>query len=98
MWVVVQSLWLLRCVAAVWLSVTVCSACDRTLTLLFYAKFDWLYRNTVSVHKYRTVFCRIKAKLGGTIMKPKNMKYKFLPFGFRTSDLPSSYVCCMLIL
>ena len=31
---VVQSLSFLCCVAAVWLSVTVCSACDRTLMFM----------------------------------------------------------------
>ncbi len=45
MWVVVQSLWLLCCAAAVWLlvSVTVCSAFNRSLTLLLYARPDWLF-------------------------------------------------------
>ncbi len=44
MWVV------LRCVAAVWLSVTVCSAYHTTLNILLYATFDWLYHNKVSIY------------------------------------------------
>ncbi len=36
------------CSCAVWLSVTFCFAYDRTLMLLAYARFDWLYRNKVS--------------------------------------------------
>ena len=47
-----------------------------------------------------TVFHQINAKLGGAIMKPKNLKYKFLPIGIwffligehRTSDWQSRYV------
>lgn len=37
-------------VALVLCSGLVCSAYDRTLTLLLYLRFDWLYRNNVSIY------------------------------------------------
>ena len=48
--VVVQTWWLLCCVAAVWLSVAVCSVYDRRLMSLLYATYDWPYSNKVSIN------------------------------------------------
>ena len=49
-----------------------------------------------------TIFNQSNVKLGGTIMKSKTLRFKFLPFSFcfclkgehGTSDLQSRYVCC----
>ncbi len=43
-WVVVQSLWLLCCVAAVWLQY------DRVLMLLLHGRFYGLYRNKFFIY------------------------------------------------